>query len=317
MPNNWNVQWLNANSQRSYPLTDWATKTATENTDVVLPDSFVVALYFPVHAGLDVEVDQFFVRNLTIEPIGYTLSIGYNDGTADGILVGTVGIPVSTHEENRTYAIAGADNYDDSVGQVCIGSLTEAALLPPGDYTFAPEAGALEVDAIWPEIRGISSLVVVNGGDRSPRIVGDIELVAGSNMSIVAALVGDETPTITFNAIEGAGLNEECVCDEGDVDGDCIRFINGIPPLADGNYRMLGDDCITLQPINNGFLMIDECSKPCCGCEELDALTRQIDRFADGVLTFQNFVNTLGSEVTQMSNVVLGSRLGDQGCVEC
>jgi hypothetical protein len=35
------------------------------------------------------------------------------------------------------------------------------------------------------------------------------------------------------------------------------------------------------------------------------------------VTTMQNFVTRLGSEVTQMNLVVLGSRLGDAGCNTC
>jgi hypothetical protein len=35
------------------------------------------------------------------------------------------------------------------------------------------------------------------------------------------------------------------------------------------------------------------------------------------VSTLQNFVTRLNSEVTQMSLVVLGSRLGDGGCNTC
>lgn len=309
----WNLQWLNQNSQRSYPLTTWATKKDLSDT-IAIPDDFIVAFYFPVHAGLDVEPEKFFLSSLGIYPTGFSIGISYDDGTLAPPLAAVVSIAISTHTENRSYAVAGVDDYDDCVGSVVIGRLDSINALPPGQYQFDRDGGQIEVDCIRPMIRGVSSIVCVNGLDRSPRLYGDIELVAGDNMRITAS--DGETPSIRFDAILGEGLTETCVCDD-ETTGPCIRFINGIPPLPDGNFRVIGDNCLQLTAIENGVQMTDSCSKPCCGCTELDALVRQIDRFADGVLTFQNFVSNLGAEVTQMSQVVLGSRLGDQGCLEC
>lgn len=312
---NWNLQWLNHNSQRAYPLADWG--SATDQTGTIkIPDSFILALYFPVHAGLDVQPERFYIQALGIYPTGYSVAIGYDDGTGDPPIVANVNISRAQHTEYRTYALSGSDDFDDSVGKIVIGKLDEIDSLPPGYYTFDPDATPLETDAISPMIRGISALVVVNGSDRSERIYGDVELVAGENMRIIANLVEGQPPEIVFSAISGEGLNAACVCEDTPSD-NCIRFINGIPPLGDGNFRMVGNKCLSIQPITNGLQFSDLCSEPCCGCAELTALTRQIDRFADGVITLQNFASTLGGNVIQMSQVVLGSRLGDQGCVEC
>lgn len=312
---NWNLQWLNHNAQRAYPLTDWATKQDVSQS-IKLPNSFIVALYFPVHAALNVEPHKFYLQSLGVYQSGFNIAIGYADGSRRPPLVASVNIAVSTHTENRSYALSGSGDFDDSVGKIVIGKLDEALTLPPGQYDFDYEDGALETDAIRPMIRGISSLTVVRGTERSEKLYGDIELVAGNNMRIVASVVGSSYAEITFSAIAGEGLNESCVCEEGQV-GVPIRTINGIAPLADGNFRLTGDDCIAVQPIANGLQLSDLCSQPCCGCEELQALVSQIDRFADGVVTLQNFANTLGSEVTQFHQVVLGSRLSDQGCIDC
>lgn len=311
----WNLQFLNHNSQRSYPLTNWGSGKDLTGT-VTIPDNFIVALYFPVHAGLTVSPEKFFLRGLGIYPTGYSLVIGYDNGTAAPLVVANVNISRNEHEEYRTYALSGSGDFDDSVGKVAIGRLDDIDTLPPGYYTFAPAATTLETDAIRPMIRGISSLTVVNGSDRSPRIYGDVELVAGNNMRIVANLVEGFEPSIVFSAISGEGLNATCACEETTAD-NCIRFINGIPPLPDGNFRLVGNKCIDIQPITNGLQFSDVCSQPCCGCEELDALTRQIDRFADGAVTLNNLASNVSGEVTQMSQIVLGSRLADNGCIEC
>ena len=312
----WNLQWLNHNAQRAYPLVDWGSKQ-DQTGSITIPNSFMVALYFPLHAGHNVEAHKFFIKMLGIYPTGYNIGIGYDDGSANPPVVGTVNIAKSTHTENRSYAVAGVDDFDDSVGKVAIGVLAEIDQLPPGQYIFDYEEAGLETDCIRPQIRGITSLAVVTAsGEVSDRVYGDIELVAGENMQINLSQVDGLASRIIFNAIEGEGLNEDCVCEHVTAE-QCITSINGIPPLPDGNFRIVGDDCLEVTPISHGIQLVDSCSQPCCGCEELEALIDQIDRFADGVVTLQNFMERLAAEVEEMGQVVIGSKLGDSGCVEC
>jgi len=311
---NWNLQWLNHNSQRSYPLTERASKVDTTGT-IRLPDSFIVAMYLPVHVTLNVQVDQFFVKTLLISPIGYAIGIGYSSGTSS-TLVANVSITKATHRQNMTYALAGVDDFADTIGQVVIGNLDEIDALPAGLYEFNFSAGEIESDAIRPMLRGISAVRVISGAATSPLLYGDIELVAGTNMRIDYALnTNTGNPKITFNAIDNTDLNTVCDCDIN-RDGECIRCINGVCS-GDGNYTISGGDCISVTTSTSGIKLDDICATPCCGCAELDAIKTQIDRFSDGVTTLQNFVTRLGSEVTQLNLVVLGSRLGDAGCSTC
>lgn len=314
---NWNLQWLNHNSQRSYPLTERASKTDTTGA-IRLPDSFIVALYLPLQAGLNISPDKFYIKSVLLSPTGYNITIGYDYGaaTAQGNPdVAAVNIARSTYAPNRTYAMAGIDQFVDTIGQVVIGRLDEVDSLPPGLYYFEPSATALETDAIRPMIRGIPRLRVSNAGDMSEYIYGDVTLVAGNNMRIAVQNTGNADPVITFNAISGLNLNTDCVCEVADT-GECIRCINGVCS-DDGNFTFNQGECVEIGVVSGGLKFTDICASPCCGCEELDALSTQIDRFSDGVNTLQNFVTRLGSEVTQMSLVVLGSRLGDTGCSTC
>ncbi len=313
---NWNLQWLNHNSQRSYPLTERASKVDTTDT-IRIPDSFIVALYFPVHAGLNVQLDHFYVKTLLISPTGYSVGLGYYDEENDAsTVVATANIQAETHVVNNAYALGGINDFADTIGHVVIGKLDEIDSLSPGLYNFEFSAATLEADAIRPMIRGVSSLRVVNGQEISPLIYGDIELVAGTNYRLDYAInLSTGRPRITFNAISGLNLNAECDCDIN-TKGECIRCINGVCS-GDGNFTLAGNECVTVAPIGGGIQLADVCAVPCCGCAELDALKTQLDRFSDGVTTLQNFVTRLSSEVTQMSLVVLGSRLGDAGCNNC
>jgi hypothetical protein len=312
---NWNLQFLNHNSQRAYPLTERATKTDTTGT-IRIPDSFIVGMNLPIHAGLEIEPAKFYIKTLLLAPTGFNITISYDNGQGESNPdVAAAIIARSAFAPNRAFALAGVDEFVDTIGEVVIGRLDEIDALPPGLYTFAPEAGALETDPVRPMIRGIPRLRVASGAEISEDIYGDVTLVAGANMRIVVENSPTADPRITFSAISGENLNKDCACQTPQT-GECIRCINGVCS-DDGTFTLNPGECVDITAASGGLSFADICAQPCCGCAELDALAEQVDRFSDGVNTLQNFTSRLSAEVTQMSLVVLGSRLGDTGCSTC
>lgn len=311
---NWNLQWLNHNSQRSYPLTTRATKLdSAEPPTIRLPDSFIVGLYLPIHSGQAFTPGNFFIRRVLIAPTGFNIVVGYTDDDDTIIDVAAANIARSAYLPNRSYALGGVDTFDDCVGSIVLGDLNEVDKLPIGNYSFTRAGGELESDAIRPMIRGVSALRVLSNNELSPPIYGDVTLVAGSNVRITTSHSNGETE-IMFDAISGANLNQACLCHDGST-GQCITCINGVCS-DDGSFTFTQNACVEIAPLTlgAGISITETCAQPCCGCSELDAITTQIDLFGSGVATLQNFVTRLGSEVTQMSLVVLGSKLGDTGC---
>lgn len=315
MPITRSIEWLNHNGQRRYPFTDAASLRDTQGV-IQLPNDFIVALQLPIHAGLAVFPHLFYLQELIIAPIGFTIVIGYNDGDTNP-QVAAAHVPTIVHTTNRTYALGGLDDFADSNGQITIGSLDNISKLPAGRFLFTAETAPIDSDSIRPMIRGITSITVVNGQDESEKLYGDIRLTAGRNMQLegLADYLG-LGPRITFSAIDGAGLNEECDCND-EQEGVPIRFLNGIPPQPNGNALVVGSTCLNIVPITNGLLFEDTCSEPCCDCVELAALTDQIDRFADGEATVRLFISELRSQVGGTLSSILGSRLGDTQCVDC
>jgi len=281
-----------------------------------LPDDFLVGLYFPVHSSLTVDPSKFFLRSVAIFSTGYNVTIAYDDGTSSPPLVASANISKTAHVENTSYALAGSADFDDSVGKLVVGSTEGMDSAGAGQFIFDFDDGKLDPDVIRPMIRGVSSLTLVNGSNESDRLYGDIELVAGANIRLTPIVVSGQDPQIRIDAISGEGLIEECVC-EGEDPGICIKRINGVSPTVAGDFTLVGDDCLELETIAHGIQLKDVCSDPCCGCEELEAITRDLERFGDAATTLRNFVNRLEAEVNQFSAVVLGSRLGDRGCLEC
>ena len=296
----WNLEWLNSNSQRSYPLTESASKVDTTGT-FTIPDSLLLGLYFPIHAGLVAFPERFYIKSIAVFSTGLSLVLGYWD-SSQGISVATVTVAFSSHSEYKTY----------SFGKIVLGKVDELNTLPAGAYNFTYESTNIDSDAIRLMIRGVSSISLVNGSAVSKRLQGDIAFVAGTNMQLYSSVVGGVT-SITFNAIKGEGLSLNCICEDDLPIGGCVRSVNGTTPNETGDIAIIGDDCLNVVSISNGLQFNDICSKPCCGCTELEAVTTDLVRFGDAANSLTNFLNRLEGSVNRMNLTVLGSRIGDGG----
>lgn len=308
-----NVDWLNHNEQRSYPLT--ADATALDVSRVFrLPDDFLVALNLSVHAAVDVDPAKFHLKTVGVYGSGYSVVIGYKT-LSGSIPVASALIARDTHTRYAPYRLEGVGDFFDARGTLVIGRLENIDQQPAGQWEFDLEGGRLETDCLRPNIRNVVSLQVENGADVSQRIYGDVVLQAGANMRITPVLVYGEDPVLVFDAIEGEGLTAPCAC--ASEDAQPILTINGIGPDADGNFSLAGSACLEVQEIKNGLRLQDTCSEPCCGCKELEAVTSALEQFGRQAATLENFLTSLEGRVSQMELVVLGSRIPDRGCLQC
>lgn len=312
----WNLQWLNLNGQRRYPLADDAGGMDITGS-FKLPDDFLLELDLPVHAGFDVDPGRFFIKHIGAYATGYSIVVGYQPVDGNAVDVATALIARQLHKRNTMYALGGIAPFEDSIGKVMIGNLESIDQQPPGFFTFGLTATRLEPDAIRPIIRGVSALVVVNNEQKSVRLTGDVELVAGANFQLVPVIQSGQDPQIIFNAIEGEGTVQECVCEGDAAVTEPIKKFNGIQPTPTGDFTLVGSECIQIEPIANGLRIINTCAKPCCGCEELERITQDLERLKQEAVNVEGFADSLQTSVSTMDLVVLGARLGDRSCVTC
>lgn len=306
---NWNLPWLNHNSQRAYPVASDASRRDSTGT-FSLPNDFIVGLSLYLHAGVNVDPGDFLIKTLNVFASGVSVVIGYGSGSSP-TTVATALIPRSGHTRNLAYRLGGVGDFLDVDGHIVIGSFDGIDDQPPGAWSFTLDEMRLEVQAIHPQIRGVSGLRARNGSDLSDRVYGDVILRAGSNMRITPVVAAGEDPVFVFDAIEGEGLNEECVC-EGTRSP--IYTVNGITPTDDGDFTLLGSDCVELEALSHGLRLKNPCSEPCCGCEEAETVTRALDLIGKQGATLEILLGNLESRVGQFESVVLGSVLGDRSC---
>lgn len=312
-----NLEFLNHNAQRRYPLADDAEAVDATGT-FRLPDNFLVGLDLPVHAGMNTGPAGFFLRSVSAYASGFGITVGYQpaDGS-DPVTVATALIPRQGFTRNNVFALGGVGDFADTVGKVVIGRLEDIDDQPPGYWEFTLDGARLDPDAVRPMIRGVASVTCVNGDQRSVPLYGDVELVAGANIQLVPITQVGQDSIVRINAISGEGTVENCVCEGDAALTTPITKINGATPTNAGDLTLVGNDCIQIETIANGIRIVDVCSSPCCGCEHLERITTDLERFGQQAASVEAFVDRLQTAVDTMNMVVLGSKISDRGCINC
>lgn len=303
--NIWNLEWLNHNSQRSYPIADWASKECTESRAIKLPDDFILALSIGINAAHSIDIDGFYIKSVLVMDTGCSVTIGYS-----GHDVAITHIQANL--DQMTYTLTGLGDFDDIVGYIAINPQSSIMKGLSGYYNFTREATCLEPDCIRPMIRSISSLsVYTDAFSKGEKLYGDIILKAGANMDIRVSKNEDKSAVIVFSAIDGSDLTDKCECAVND-EMVPIKSINGVEADENGNIEIIGTDCLSVKTEGNQIILEDTCSEPCCGCAELDALYDNLKDCIDGATTLKNAVENLVAKQEQVEMVYQSE--GKQSC---
>ncbi len=305
----WNVEYLNANANRRFPLADGVTAEDTSG-DFELPNDLIVDLVFPVHATVDMDVNLFHIRQVVVSPDVVVISLGY-----DGAVIGVTTVMAASHARNTAYPIHGQGDYFDSIGWMTVGDLTTATEYG-GSFIFSAAATRLNAQCIRPDIRGVTGIRILKANNSSPGplLQGDIELVAGTNMQFEVSGVGTGN-RIELNATTDDTFEENCNLAGGE-DAQPILTINGIGPDANGDFTLdtkAGEECIEISGDSglHAVLLRDLCSEPCCGCDELEALQTEFQNLASQLNSLDNFINRLDASVSGFQSNVLASGIGN------
>ncbi len=305
----WNIDWLNANRQRSYPLTEDSTMRDSTGS-IVLPDDFIVDLALSVPhiqqgiagASRFISPGEFHLLYLAVFSQGIVVTFGYNNAPC-----GVATVTVDGFVRDSAYPIGGQGDFYDARGAIVVGDIsTLMSTVPLGVYTFTASCARLEPCTVRPSIRGVSSLSVVNGRDVSAPMTGDVNLVAGRNIRFVVTAPN----TVRIDSVASPALLSTCSCDTLPADAQPILTINGIPPDASRNFTLLPSACMDISPEGEATLKLsDTCSTPCCGCEELEVLKSDLTLLQQQANSITSVVASFESQLAQLRTAVLGSRL--------
>jgi len=311
------TEWLNSNSLRNYPLSQLATQQAN-NSSFEMPNELFVdmKLAVPYIAGL--KPAGFYISSITVYPQGFVFELGYDgEFQAPSIAVSSP-VAFAGFTQNTSVTIKGISSgsiYDFSQisGVAIIGDVTKLQGAV-GTLTFNLAGSRLESTVISFGLKRISGIRVVNSGFTTPVLSGQISLQSGSNHSI-AVTSSSEYSSLKFNAVDGGGLAETCDCNDIEL-SPCIRTINGLLGDAQGNFTVVGGDCVTVSNGANSISISDTCAKPCCGCNELQVVVTDTENLNNRLTELALQITQLASSVATLQNVCLSSSTDPTSCAQ-
>ena len=284
------VEWLNQNALRNYPFREDA-QLRPHLADGTVLQRFALPTYavtdFVMAVSSDESVDVY-LRQLAIVGDSATFVIGCGDTD-----VASVHVDMSSHKPNDAYRFSGTGDYDDARGCIVVGDMDRLkGDLPDGLYSYSYDETAFEARCVRPTARRVSSISVYDPstGYESRKLRGDVRLVAGKN---IALRYDADRNAIWLSAQDGAGYNDECDCGGSTT----VKTINGI---SVDNVAIIGDECVTVTTQGNSIVISDKCSKPCCGCAELDFINEKISQINTALRKLETYSDALESRINEV-----------------
>lgn len=255
-------EWLNANSTRSYPISETASK-ASVGGEIRLPDSLIVDAKFNAPAGY--VTGKFFVSAVELLPDRASVTLSFHNGTTASV-VAVVVATTAAHVRNSSYQFQGAGTHHAVLGSLSLGKIVDAIATAQGKFQFSVEATPFEVSVVYISRPMIEYVTLMEQGREVAKLERIVRLAAGENIRLTRV----DATTIRIDAIPGENMDD---CPDPNPDAPPIRTINGVPPDDSGNFRLAGSECIQVTSREAYALEIkDLCSSSCCGCEELSSL---------------------------------------------
>jgi len=273
-----NVDWLNKNALRAYPVRDTATLKSTAGINI--PTGLIVDCVMSVPFDMGTTAS---ITRIVYSPPVLVAEFSIGEHTASVTVSDT-----EAHKEYQEYTITFNGDYAGIAKGSCVfGTLSIARGVHSVELP-------LELRCVRPSLIGVTGLGTRQAtGITTPYATGLIDLVAGSNITLQVIPVTDQLTQIKINATE-TELEEECECAEAWAKPKPITSINGVSPDESGNIRIEAlDTCIQLGEATGSVTIEDTCSTPCCSCEELEA-----------VMTASKLLeNNVGELTTQLAEI--------------
>lgn len=309
------LEWLNQNRHRNYPLADGASGVSDDDDGGgrTLPTSFLcdMAIDVPplecfntgnfylseiVNLG---ETFQVCVRHTEISAVLFrSVPVRYDFVAPDDTVTGSKVSLYVTQEAVQTYPLL-----EQASGAFVIGSC--AGMRNLEGAVFDAAAGELNPLVVRKGYAGLSRLIVIDSDGQPHNVTGDITLAAENGVAI--AYDGKHKQITLTGTAEG--LNESEYNSVDDVLnaiykklGIPITSINGTPPDSDGSFHIAGLDCTEVNKINNGITISNPCAKPCCPADTPADVTTTLKLLEDAKQILINYHEALLTNLQTMQS---------------
>ena len=297
-------EWLNVNAGRAFPLAENSSRRDLTGT-VRLPDSLIVAAQINMTASY--APGTFFISDLISTADVVTLIVSFLDVSGVARSIATVGMVVSAHTENDSYAFVGSGADASILGSLTIGDLTETLRTVPGKISFPPSATPFEVSALFVSAPALEAIEVYSGTTPVGRFGKILKLQAGENVRL--SYVDGNPDVIRIDAISGANLTAPANCANAIPVPPCIRTINGVPADGNGNFNLDGGSCLDVTTSAGSITLTDLCSQSCCGCTELETLLAGLQSIETQITQLRSqFNDTVAQQTTMLANLASNIR---------
>jgi len=292
-----NVEWLNQNLLRAYPLREDADTVPSLPSGVRaeglrVPTCLVTDFSFTLPFD-DVDGTVPSLTGISHAGGGFTLEISLGDA-----VLATVSAKTADHYMNRAYGLRGTGDNADCGGWIVLGDLERAAEeLPEGVYRFEPDQVPFEVSTLRMAPRGVRSITAVGkyGLRTYEPLYGNVRIIAGTDMRVRND--GPENAIwLQAESKTGYERTEPCPCG-----GAAARRVGSINGMNVDNVDIVGDGvCVSVNQAGTTLQIRDECSKPCCGCAELNFVEAALATVNKSVSTLQEYAEALSERIAEL-----------------
>lgn len=295
-----NVEWLNMNLLRAYPLHEDSDASPTlldgsRADGFSLPTCLVTDFSFTLpYDAVDGTLPS--ITGISHVNGGFSVEVALGDTTLT-----SVSANASEHAINQTYFIEGQGEYSDCRGWITLGDLDRADKeMPDGVFRFEPGQLQFVASTLRMAPRGVRSITAVGkyGLKTYPPLYGNVKIIAGSDM-VVRPDSPDNALWLQAESSTGYERTEPCECGDA-VGGVVVKTINGI---SVENVQIVGDgECVSVERVNdsNVIRISDACATPCCGCSELNFVASAIETITQSISTLQAYAEDLKSRMSEL-----------------
>lgn len=290
----WNLEWVNHNSVRAYPLSSDCSRANITN-DFVLPDDVIVGMSISIAGNIEtddevIDISKFYLSCVSITSKTATFEFSYNNtriaqATCNFDTIGQTSIPTVVNLTSLNNVML--------IGYVVLNNIATIINLPNGYWYFNTTGGQLDPDVIHTQPPGINKITVRTATGDVTLSNQEIILEGGDNITLSVDTSGD-SPIIT---ITGTQESEETIAKAVKLSG-AVMSINGVYP-EDGNINFVAGECmcITADPAGHAIYFSETCSKPCCGCDDLDVVKDKVKELNDVITASQSLMTTISNKM--------------------